>query len=89
MLEENLASQGVDFEAKENSSSNARHDDSNRIYKVLITDLIGMRFNVDGNPDYSEVKSHIEAKGGAFHVGSQSGANALDAAKFTSFICPL
>ncbi len=88
VLEESLANQGVNFEAEENSFNNARHDDSNRPYKVLITDLIGMRFDVDGHPDYSEVKSHIEAKGGVFHVGSQSHVNTLESGKIHFFYLP-
>lgn len=36
---------------------------------ILICDLVGLAFDKNGNPDPSEVKSHIEAKGGAFHVG--------------------
>ena len=36
---------------------------------ILICDLVGLAFDVQGNPDPSEVKAHIEAKGGTFHVG--------------------
>jgi lactate dehydrogenase-like 2-hydroxyacid dehydrogenase len=37
--------------------------------KVLICDLIGLKFDADGKPDPSQVKAHIEKIGGAFHVG--------------------
>ena len=42
---------------------------------ILICDLVGLAFDDKGNPDPSEVKAHIEAKGGAFQVGGmpQSG----------------
>ncbi|MBO9630470.1 MAG: phosphoglycerate dehydrogenase, partial [Shinella sp.] len=31
---------------------------------------VGLRFDAEGNPDPSEVRAHIEAKGGTFHDGS-------------------
>lgn len=45
----------------------ARLDDPKRAYKVLIADLVGLRFDADGRPDHSEVRAHIEARGGTFH----------------------
>jgi hypothetical protein len=39
---------------------------------VLICDLIGLKFGADGKPDPSEVKAHIEARGGVFHVGGSA-----------------
>ncbi|GMB79965.1 hypothetical protein NN6n1_07470 [Shinella zoogloeoides] len=44
-----------------------RLDDPRRAYKVLIADLIGLRFDAEGKPDPGEVRAHIEAKGGVFH----------------------
>ena len=41
----------------------------NGTYKILIIDLIGLKFDNHGMPDPSEVKAHIEAKGGKFHFG--------------------
>ncbi len=35
--------------------------------KILICDLIGLRFDQSGRPDFSEAKSHVEARGGVFH----------------------
>ncbi len=35
---------------------------------ILICDLVGLAFDVEGNPDPSEVKAYIEAKGGKFHL---------------------
>ena len=49
----------------------------NGIYKILIVDLIGLKFDARGNPDPSEVKAHIEAKGGVFHFGGWSKENKL------------
>lgn len=50
-----------------------RMDDPSRAYKVLVCDLIGLRFDADGNPDPSEVKAHIESKGGVFHFDAHTG----------------
>lgn len=44
-----------------------RLDDPQRAYKVLIADLVGLRFGADGEPDAAEVRSHIEGRGGVFH----------------------
>ncbi len=38
-------------------------------YRILICDLVGLAFGADGQPDPSEVKTRIEAKGGVFHFG--------------------
>ena len=35
---------------------------------ILICDPIGLTFEKQGNPDASEVKAHVETKGGTFHV---------------------
>ena len=37
--------------------------------KILICDLIGLKFDQNGKPDPSEVRAYIEAKGFAFHFG--------------------
>ena len=89
VLEEHLSAQGVHFDAKENTGTDAiRHDDSNRAYKILIADLIGMRFDDKGNPDFSEAKAHIQSKGGVFHEGSQEQAEALETGKIHFFYEP-
>jgi lactate dehydrogenase-like 2-hydroxyacid dehydrogenase len=38
-------------------------------FKILMCDLVGLRFDAAGQPDPSEVRKHIEQKGGAFHFG--------------------
>lgn len=48
----------------------ARLDDPQRAYKVLIADLVGLRFDAEGRPDSGEVRAHIESKGGFFHDGA-------------------
>ena len=53
-------------------------------YKILICDLVGLKFGADGQPDPSEVASHIAARGGAFHFGDQSG-QIIDRAKLMHF----
>lgn len=54
----------------------AEQVDPQSVYTVLICDLVGLRFGTDGKPDPSEVRAHIEAKGGRFHaqaLGSRVG----------------
>lgn len=50
----------------------------NRTYKILIADLVGMRFDQNDQPDHSETQAYIEAKGGIFHHGSQQLAKPVD-----------
>ncbi len=83
--------QGVEFQSGANSADAAtdqRYDDPERAYKVLIADLIGMRFDDDGDPDFSEAKAHIEAKDGVFHVGLQSAKVNLEKGKIHFFYEP-
>ncbi|RFB79988.1 NAD(P)-dependent oxidoreductase [Methylovirgula sp. 4M-Z18] len=75
VLEEELAAQGITFPASATRNANARMDDPERAYKVLIADLVGMTSDAAGKPDASAVRAHIEAKGGAFHVGGFNGAD--------------
>ncbi|GLU28307.1 NAD(P)-dependent oxidoreductase [Brucella sp. NBRC 12950] len=37
--------------------------------KVLICDLVGLKFDENGRPDHSEVADFIHAQGGVFHIG--------------------
>ncbi len=79
VIEQELEKLGCTFETCNiGSGSNARQNDMNRAYKVLIIDLIGMRFDAQGSPDYSEVKEYIELKGGSFHIGSEKKAETLE-----------
>jgi lactate dehydrogenase-like 2-hydroxyacid dehydrogenase/phosphoserine aminotransferase len=89
VLEQELQKQDITFaSSRSDSSQQARCDDAGRAYKVLIADLVGMRFDDDGNPDCSEVKAHIEARGGVFHAGSQKDAGALETGKLHFFYEP-
>ena len=88
VLEEQLAKQGETFPATAEDESKQRRDDSNRAYKVLIADLVGLKFGADGKPDPSEVKSHITAKGGVFHDGPLTPAAKLAAGKIHFFYQP-
>ncbi|MET1254332.1 NAD(P)-dependent oxidoreductase [Aliikangiella maris] len=88
VLEDLLAEQGETFPQENDSSELTRQDDPQRAYKILIADLVGMRFDANGNPDFSEVKAHIEAKGGQFHEGSVESAGELEKGKLHFFYQP-
>jgi lactate dehydrogenase-like 2-hydroxyacid dehydrogenase len=42
---------------------------SGRAFKILICDLVGLKFDRRGKPDPSAVRDHIMARGGHFHLG--------------------
>ena len=60
----------------------------NSTFKVLICDLVGLKFGLDGKPDPSEVRSHIEAKGGMFHFGAADVAKVYKQGKIHFFYLP-
>jgi lactate dehydrogenase-like 2-hydroxyacid dehydrogenase len=43
---------------------------SGRVFKILICDLVGLKFDKRGKPDPSELRDHIIARGGHFHLGA-------------------
>ncbi|MDG1487398.1 MAG: NAD(P)-dependent oxidoreductase, partial [SAR324 cluster bacterium] len=88
VIEEELAKDGVTFEASSAANSRVRKDDSNRAYKVLIADLVGLKFDSDGNPDFSQLQSYIEEKGGLFHEGPLADAGNLKTGKIHFFYQP-
>ena len=88
VIEEELAKDGVRFEASSAANSRVRKDDSNRAYKVLIADLVGLKFDSDGNPDFSQLQSYIEEKGGVFHEGPLADAGNLETGKIHFFYQP-
>jgi lactate dehydrogenase-like 2-hydroxyacid dehydrogenase len=57
-------------------------------YKVLIIDWVGLRFDPLGRPDHSEVKTHIENKGGIFHDAAWASSDVLDDGKLHFFYQP-
>ncbi|KSV75529.1 phosphoglycerate dehydrogenase [Sinorhizobium sp. GW3] len=88
VLEEELEKQGVVFEALETSGGSVRKDDPARAYTVLIADLIGLRFDVGGQPDHSEIKAYVEQKGGVFHLGPLVDRASLEKGRIHFFYQP-
>ena len=89
VLEEELAKAGETFESSQSAGgARERKDDPSRAYKVLVADLVGLKFDAEGNPDHSEVQAHIEAKGGVFHEGPMGDEAALEKGKIHFFYQP-
>ena len=88
VLEEELAKTGVKFGASAAADSSVGKEDTNRTYKVLIADLVGLKFDSNGNPDFSEVQAYIEEKGGVFHEGPSSAESNLEKGKIHFFYQP-
>ena len=65
-----LGKKGGESSSSSVENKNTRKDNPDRAYKVLVADLVGMKFDQNGNPDFSEVREYIEEKGGVFHEGS-------------------
>jgi lactate dehydrogenase-like 2-hydroxyacid dehydrogenase len=59
-----------------------------RAYKILIIDLVGLKFDKNGHPDHSQVKSHIETKGGVFHDATWLESDTLEVGKLHFFYRP-
>ncbi|MBN9046326.1 MAG: phosphoglycerate dehydrogenase [Rhizobiales bacterium] len=55
---------------------------------ILICDLVGLKFDENGRPDFSEAKAHIEAKGGIFHDGGPDGTRPPVAGRLNFFYLP-
>jgi len=80
VLEKALAAEGVTFTSTTApTGKRVRQDDPAKAYKVLVGDLVGLKFDASGNPDHSEVKAHAQASGATWHDGSAADANGLDA----------
>lgn len=75
VLEEDLAAAGTTFKASATADANTRQDDPDRAYRILIADLIGLKFGADGQPDPSAVQAHIEAQGATFTMGGWDGGD--------------
>ena len=61
-----IQKQGMEFKKSTPSkveNNNTQKDNPDRSYKVLIADLVGMKFDHNGNPDFSETRNYIEEKG--------------------------
>ncbi len=87
-VEEMLAEAGEPVHAAGSAPEGSRKDDPGRAYKVLVADLIGLRFGPDGKPDHSEVKAHIETRGGVFHEGLAEPDAGLETGKIHFFYQP-
>ncbi|GBF28460.1 putative 2-hydroxyacid dehydrogenase [bacterium MnTg03] len=80
VLEEELAALGEPVAAAASATgTRTRVDDPARVYKVLVADLVGLKFDADGNPDCSAVKTHAESLGAHWHDHSASEASELAA----------
>lgn len=80
VLEKALASEGVTFASDAApAGARVRQDDPAKAYKVLVGDLVGLKFDANGNPDYSAVKAHVEASDAKWHDHSAADATDLDA----------
>jgi lactate dehydrogenase-like 2-hydroxyacid dehydrogenase len=60
----------------------------NSVFKILILDLIGLKFDSQGKPDPSEVKAHITSRGGVFHDGPWNTNDTLESGKLHFFYQP-
>ena len=87
-LEEQLAEHGVHFDAQISGETLSRKDDPNRAYKVLVADLIGLKFDDQGQPDHNEVAAYVESKGGVFHLGPIGAGSDLESGKIHFFYQP-
>ena len=54
----------------------------------MIADLVGMKFDYNGNPDFSEVRDYIKEKGGVFHLGPIEEDPVLETGKIHFFYQP-
>ncbi|MGH6855156.1 MAG: NAD(P)-dependent oxidoreductase, partial [Aestuariivirga sp.] len=88
VLEEELAKLGETFPAAKTNGIRQRKDDPARAYKVLVCDLIGLKFDGKGKPDHSEVRLYIESKGGVFHKGPLAQGAKLETGKIHFFYQP-
>jgi lactate dehydrogenase-like 2-hydroxyacid dehydrogenase/phosphoserine aminotransferase len=80
ILEKALTAEGVSFASTvQPAGMRVRQDDPTKAYKVLVADLVGLKFDADGKPDHSEVQAHAEAGGATWHDGSATEADSLKA----------
>lgn len=85
VLEEELARAGHHFKPQAVSRRDVKLTEPARI---LICDLVGLKFGRNGKPDHSEVKAHIEAKGGVFFERPWKPSDKLSAGKLHFFYVP-
>lgn len=85
VLEEELAKLGHHFAPAANP---ALVGSLKEPVKVLICDLVGLAFGKRGKPDASEVKAHIEGKGGVFVDRAWRASDTLAGGKLHFFYLP-
>lgn len=88
VLEDHLAGLDHHFEAQSAGAEKARRDDPNRAYKVLVADLVGLKFDSSGQPDHRDVAAYIESRGGVFHLGPIDPNDSLATGKIHFFYQP-
>ena len=88
VLEEELAKEQVVFEASSAGTGRVRMDDPDRAYKIMIADLVGLKFDGQGKPDHREVRDYIAARGGIFHEGPIEDEASLARGKLHFFYQP-
>ncbi len=88
VLEEELAKLGETYPAAKAEGIRQRKDDPDCAYKVLVCDLVGLKFDCRGQPNHSEVRAYIVAKGGIFHEGPMAGEAKLEKGKIHFFYQP-
>lgn len=88
VIEEELAKLGVTIPAPAAAAGPTRKDDPNRAYKVLVCDLVGLKFDAKGKPDHSAVRAHAEAQGGVWHDGPLGDEKKLEKGKIHFFYQP-
>ncbi len=88
VLEEQLAALGETFESTAAASEAERVDDVDRAYKVLVADLVGLRFDANGKPDPSAVRAHVAEQGGVWHDVELADAGELETGRVHFFYQP-
>lgn len=85
VLEEELAKAGHHFKSQAAARKDAKLTEP---VKILICDLAGLKFAKNKKPDHSEVKAHIEAKGGTFFERAWKPSDNLTPGKLHFFYVP-
>lgn len=69
-------------------TTNTSHTEHKSTFKILIVDLIGLKFLDGSTPDHREVAKYIEEKDGVFHLGSEARAQIHDDGRLHFFYLP-
>lgn len=88
VLEEELAKLDVTFQTTATAEAAVRRDDPQRAYKVLVCDLVGLKFDASGKPGHNDVKVHAEAQGAVWHDGPLTTGGKLEKGRIHFFYQP-